>query len=140
MNPEIKQRWVYALRNDYKQQSDGKLRTNNGFCCLGVLCDLYLKDHKEEWELVSHSDESQSQDYYKCFDSSEILPRSVCRWAGLSSNNPILQVTEDPEGGEFETYYDDDELLVSKMSEDIACLNDTGYTFSSIADLIEKQL
>lgn len=139
MNPEIKQRWVYALRNDYRQQSDGKLRTNNGFCCLGVLCDLYLKDHKEEWELVSYSDESP-QDYYICSYSSDVLPKSVCLWAGLSSNNPILVVTEDPDGVEFETHYDDDELVVSKMSEDIACLNDTGYTFSSIADLIEKQL
>lgn len=41
MHPEIKQRWVEALRSGRYQQGQNVLRTTeNAFCCLGVLCDL----------------------------------------------------------------------------------------------------
>jgi hypothetical protein len=52
MNQEIKANWVAALRSgDYKQGA-GKLRAvSNNFCCLGVLCDLAVKEGVGEWEL-----------------------------------------------------------------------------------------
>lgn len=41
MNPEIKARWVAALRSGEYEQATGQLRNEHGeFCCLGVLCDL----------------------------------------------------------------------------------------------------
>jgi hypothetical protein len=41
MSPKRKKAWLEALRSgDYKQGA-GKLREqDNGFCCLGVLCDI----------------------------------------------------------------------------------------------------
>lgn len=37
---EIKKQWVEALRSGKYSQTSGRLRRQDGFCCLGVLCDL----------------------------------------------------------------------------------------------------
>lgn len=51
MNPSIKERWVQALRSgNYVQGTDLLRSKSNEFCCLGVLCDLYIQDHDEDWE------------------------------------------------------------------------------------------
>lgn len=41
MNPEIKAKWVEALRSGKYQQGRMALKNGDNFCCLGVLCDLY---------------------------------------------------------------------------------------------------
>jgi hypothetical protein len=52
MNPEIKKKWVKALRSGKYEQGRGNLKNSDGqFCCLGVLCDLYQQEHKDvEWK------------------------------------------------------------------------------------------
>lgn len=42
MNPELKKKWLRALRGDYYHQTRGALmsRYSGGFCCLGVLADV----------------------------------------------------------------------------------------------------
>jgi hypothetical protein len=40
MSLELKQKWVDALRSGEYRQSKCGLRTPDGFCCLGVLCDI----------------------------------------------------------------------------------------------------
>ena len=40
MDAELKARWVKALRSGEYQQGNGQLRSEDCFCCLGVLCDL----------------------------------------------------------------------------------------------------
>lgn len=40
MDPDIKAKWLAALRSGNYRQGMGWLRTSNGFCCLGVLCDV----------------------------------------------------------------------------------------------------
>lgn len=41
MNPEMKQKWLEALRSGKYQQGKHYLRTTQDqYCCLGVLCDL----------------------------------------------------------------------------------------------------
>lgn len=115
MKPEIKARWVAALRSgEYKQGTD-RLKTPNGeFCCLGVLCDLY---HKEKtagiWDGSGNLDGIQ-------------LPAScVMDWAGLLSDNP--------------------DVLAYGVSGPLSAHNDGDYShgplpFSEIADAIEAQL
>jgi hypothetical protein len=111
MNPQIKQKWVDALRSGDYQQGQCYLRTNSGFCCLGVLCDLYGKENNVEWqhnEVVGYFYENHSFS----------LPSSVLEWAGLEYCNPRV----------------DDE------TNSLAGLNDKGSTFIEIANLIEEQL
>jgi hypothetical protein len=40
MTPEVKSEWLRALRSGDYQQGKATLRGPNGFCCLGVLCDV----------------------------------------------------------------------------------------------------
>ena len=49
MNQQIKQRWIEALKSGEYQQGYEALRYNNKFCCLGVLTDLYIKEHGLQW-------------------------------------------------------------------------------------------
>lgn len=45
MNPDLKARWVAALRSGKYKQGYGALRpTEDTYCCLGVLCDIYAPD------------------------------------------------------------------------------------------------
>jgi hypothetical protein len=37
MNEQIKQRWIEALRSGEYEQTQGRLRDETGYCCLGVL-------------------------------------------------------------------------------------------------------
>lgn len=52
MNPDVKARWVAALRSGVYRQGDARVLNdgNGGFCCLGVLCDLFAKDAGVGWE------------------------------------------------------------------------------------------
>lgn len=51
---EVLDLWIAALRSGEYTQTVGKLKRSapapEGFCCLGVLCDLARKDGGEDWE------------------------------------------------------------------------------------------
>lgn len=40
MDAQLKAKWTAALRSDEFPQGRGRLRTKEGFCCLGVLCEV----------------------------------------------------------------------------------------------------
>ena len=37
----LRKAWIKALRSGKYEQTKGGLRNRKGFCCLGVLCDVY---------------------------------------------------------------------------------------------------
>ena len=113
MNPQIKQKWVSALRSGGYQQTKGRLHDEDGFCCLGVLCDLYLKENQLEWEPSTHYN-----NVYMFQDMVGCLPVSVKEWADLEYCNP----------------------RVDDQTDSLIGLNDSGSTFEQIADVIEEQL
>ena len=110
MNQQVKEKWVSALRSGDYEQTQNYLHKEDGFCCLGVLCDLYGKEHNVVWELVN------GDTYYAFQDKKAILPVSVVEWAGVEDENP--------------------EICKTPLSR----LNDNGSTFNEIADLIEEHL
>ena len=137
MNTKIKQKWVSALRSGEYEQGSEKLYSGRGYWCLGVLCDLYSKENGLKWEfrgddVIKTEDEivpSQLQkfDYFYFDDESEFLPESVMDWAELSVKNP--QVRVECEYGEDARFYVDE----------IANVNDSGYSFTQLAEIIENQ-
>lgn len=40
LNPDVKQRWIEALRSGKYEQGQGRLRDGDRYCCLGVLCEI----------------------------------------------------------------------------------------------------
>jgi len=51
MTPELKAKWLAALRSGNYKQGESFLRWNDTYCCLGVLCDVARK----HWEPVELS-------------------------------------------------------------------------------------
>lgn len=135
MNPQVKEKWLNALRSGEYEQATGKLKTPQGFCCLGVLTDLYVKEKNQDWILRSSDPEDiVDEDYYTFEQTDDFLPHSVMKWAGLDSNCPEVMI----ENEDYNEEYDDGECeyIPQKLSD----LNDDGMTFDKIADLIESQL
>lgn len=53
MQPELKQKWIEALRSGKYKQGVGVLRSaTDKFCCLGVLCDI---TDNNSWKLNSYA-------------------------------------------------------------------------------------
>lgn len=133
-DPELKARWLEALRSGEYKQSDSRLRNptaDGGFayCCLGVLCNLIDPDgwgvkYTSSWwhDRDPCSGETRGRDR-------SVLPSSLAR-----------RIFEYPEGIRTPSLtavriesYDDGR-------EHIAGLNDAGMTFADLADLIEEYL
>ena len=113
MNERIKKLWLEALRSGEYKQTKNYLRTGDGFCCLGVLCDLHSRETGHDW------DEVDGSYLYNIDDDSQTLPDDVKLWAGLNENNPQPQLADD----------------------NLATLNDQKeMTFGEIASLIEAGL
>lgn len=131
MNPQVKEKWIDALRSGKYEQGSEKLRTVNGYCCLGVLCDLYSQEQNTEWEFHGAFEEENTQptDYWYFEGESEFLPESVKEWAGLPDANPTVRVDVTEGESEGDWFYNDE----------IANLNDSGYNFNELSKLIEQQ-
>ena len=114
MKPEIKERWVKALRSGEYEQTTGILHGDEGYCCLGVLCDLYAKEHDVFWNYNSNTMR------YDMFGEDLNLPLKVVEWASVNRNPAVVQ-----EGMGTTT---------------LSFMNDGGFDFNQIAQIIEEQL
>jgi hypothetical protein len=113
MNQQVKQKWVDALKSGDYQQTRAALKDQSGFCCLGVLCDLYSKETGEDWV--------QDGRNYRFFENDKFPPIAVCDWAGfVNTSNPKVE-------------YGEERLPLTD-------LNDTGKSFKEIAAIIQEQL
>lgn len=116
MNAEVKKLWVEALRSgDYLQGRLSLRNEKNEYCCMGVLCDIYLQEHPKvpgspetNWEYKDEIDK------YQIDGEGNYLPEEVMKWAGLESKDPQCRETH------------------------LSYMNDMRkYTFKQIADQIE---
>lgn len=128
MNSEIKQQWLEALRSGKYEQGKGELKTPyGGFCCLGVLCDLYIKANPGimDWAVSPNSDlfrlvdPDDGQVLYNV--DTDHLPQEVANWSGFDSSRRFKMSEDYPE---------------KKISE----WNDGGYEFDTISNLLEKEV
>lgn len=120
MDSRIKQLWVDALRGpEFKQGSHAlRRKDSNGdsaYCCLGVLCELAARE-----EVIPPAHYSESLYQYTYAGSPHYLPPRVAEWAGLDSYNP-----------EVHSHFG---------VRPLANVNDSGESFSVIADYIEGEL
>jgi len=121
MKKKIAEKWVEALRSGkYKQGRHAlKYKTKAGVtrhCCLGVLCELYQKEHKVKLKtgVLSGTEELRSCKLTKFNECNATLPEKVMTWSGMMTDDGSLP---------------DNTTLAHK--------NDYGYSFEVIADLIE---
>lgn len=137
MKPEIANEWTEALRSGEYKQAKYTLRNEEGFCCLGVLCDIAAKHGVGAWGTPSkeeYHDDDDDINEYVFLGAYEVLPKEVMEWAGLKT-----------EGGELNlnlnliSFNDGYQKLLDEKDED-------GYSrkrefvppsdFNAIADII----
>ena len=117
------EKWVAALRSGEYKQGIGCLQSEDGFCCLGVACDVFAK-------------ETGVGKWVKCPDGAFVfkitrksedirLPDEVAAWLNMKTHIGALSmnVCESLDGCECCS---------------LADLNDHGKSFAEIADAIEK--
>lgn len=121
MKRDVAKKWVGALRSGkYKQIRNALKRVKNNqiesFCALGVLCDLYQKEHPDKPLVEVKLDSKTKNGNVVEIGGSEVeLPARVEKWAGIKKSSFL------PSAG----------LSIPE-------LNDRGTSFKKIADLIEK--
>lgn len=154
MNPERKAEWVLNLRSGNFAQGRNALKTESGaYCCLGVLCETaYQAGATEHWEApnadsdafygdeAAHANDSMDDEH----GSWATLPNNVQEWSGLKDRDPFVEVPTDHPRYEHTTLtpfkWDDATRSYTSKGARLSQLNDEGWTFEEIADLIESQL
>lgn len=114
LTPEekIRRRWVKALRSGKYKQGRNNLRSlHNEFCCLGVLCELAVKEG-----VIPEAIKKPAN--YNYLNEGGYPPEKVKRWAGLNFSQGV---------------YTEGINLTSLASK-----NDQGETFDAIATIIES--
>lgn len=121
MNPDIKTRWLAALRDPAAKQGKGRLgRVNGERCCLGVLCDIAVQDGVIDLPIpnsipergkVASPTAGPSLVYGPNGGYLDYLPREVVEWADAD---------------------DVDQQSLGRR-------NDGGSSFAQIADWIEEK-
>lgn len=110
MKDNIKRKWIYELRSGRHKQICGRLRDDNGIDALGVLNKIREKEEDIFWDIGTS---------YVFEGRTKVLPARTIEWAGL------------PRG---------DSKITLSSGKTIAELNDLGFTFEELADIVEKTL
>lgn len=128
MDANLKAQWVAALRSGEYDQGHGALKVEwygvkdqkPSYCCLGVLCDLIDPNGWED-NLWVHADADpvHNQGYSSSY---ALLPFSLVGKVGFTEDGELPGVTDR-----------------SGFRVTLASLNDAGFTFSQIADIVENQ-
>ena len=122
MNKELKQKWINALRSDKYHQCIEKLKNQTGFSVLGVLCDV---SGLGKW--------NNDNSYLGSFVT---LPSKIRNKENLLFD-PLISI-------ELLTLAEHIKLIQMKnyspeeFSVPISILNDCGFSFKRLADIIEE--
>lgn len=107
---EFRTSWIAALRSDeYKQRRGQLCRVDGSFCCLGVACELLVKEGMLERQGQGYRAGKELREGY--------LPGRSCKFIGLRSRGGLPRGEELPLSG----------------------LNDTGKSFEEIATALETE-
>lgn len=115
MKQDIAVKWVEALRSGKYQQARSRLYDGEGYCCLGVLC-----------EVMGHKFTKQPNGSFSIAGSDSVLPDVVEEAAGMNSRNGHSR--------KIILYGPSNARHSNLLSE----ANDDGATFAQIADHIEN--
>jgi hypothetical protein len=121
MNPEVKTKWLEALRSGRFAQTRGKLhRKNDGYCCLGVLAEVLGCT----WQTVEGKNDGDQM-----FPFLDGINEAKLGTIDQSEINNILGDTLLQKAA-----------LKPRQQSALAEMNDNGRTFAEIADYIEATL
>lgn len=111
MKSELKERWIAALRSGEYKQTREYLCDEQGWCCLGVLCNLV---DKNRWSSPPEERETYALEY--CFGDNRYDHE-------FPDEDWLVDIG-----------------LIPSLARDLAYKNDSYETFSNIADYIEENV
>lgn len=135
MKIDIAKQWSDALKSGAYNQGQGKLHATDYagtcmYCCLGVLCDLFMQQNPDELDVqvVTRKSDAFPQHFqmlnknedalYVYDNDSLVLPLRVREWSGM---NDAL--------GRYTNEYG--------IQDSLAELNDHGMSFTLLANVID---
>lgn len=143
MDQQVKELWVEALRDPNRKQAIEKLEDakTGAQCCLGVLCEVLIKNELmpelERFEIEVFQDVVNIEYGVSIADKNgAVLPSQVVKRVGLTSSTGEIPV--DKRKWTYPEYYGEDGRKEDKLAFALSELNDKGYTFNQIADIIEE--
>ena len=103
-------KWTAALRSGNYSRAKGHLRTKDGFCCLGVACDVYAKETgKGKWEEKGKGKKWGKIPFTRFVSgrstACHFLPNDVMDWLGLDRSSFVIDdlvKMNDADGANFE--------------------------------------
>lgn len=131
LRPEVREKWVSALRSGEYPQTTGRLHDEDGYCCLGVLCEVAIK----EGVSIAKGPRYDGRVFYD--DKEDLPPHSVAEWA-TTGGDPDPTWALDVEWASLPGETPEYGVHQSDWVE-LTELNDSAHlTFEQIAYLIEK--
>jgi hypothetical protein len=132
MDAKIKADWIKALRSGEYEQGMGKLQVDGKFCCLGVLCELAPNVHRVSTTVSgivvygSGTSDNREENY---------PPTAAWLWAGWVEKDPFVETgfSQAPDGSALAS---SDTYGNPRRGCYLSNLNDAGFTFDQIADVI----
>ena len=114
--------WIAALESEKYKQVTSKLHDYKGHCCLGVACEVVILQQQDLHfpNAVPWEDHGTG---YSLFGSSAVPPKEILTQLGFRA-----------EAGEFEIPAP--EVGCMKNTFSLTELNDAGFTFAQIADVV----
>ena len=116
MNKRIKKQWTTELRSEWIQGEGQLMDGDDRACCLGVLCDIAIREGIiKPWKYDANDGN------WKVDGSYVDLPIAVMKWARLESSDPVINginLSKHNDG------YTAEEIISPKSFEEIANLID----------------
>lgn len=93
MFAEIKEKWLAAINGGGYTQGKGFLLKNRCYCIGGVLCDLYMRQHRRKWKLDIGTSGRKSLPFPEGGENRawRWIPEPICAWAGLDPKDAKLK-------------------------------------------------
>lgn len=130
MKRAAKEEWIKRLRSGEYAQGRSALRSSDGYCCLGILCevavdagvaDRFARGEASDGYVYGPRDDDPN--YYPQ-RSPYYLPTVVVDWAGLhdfgTGSDPVV--------------------TINGVETNVSSHNDAGVSFAEIAQAIEDQV
>ena len=117
MREYVKDKWIAALKSGKYKQTRGCLNDGNGYCCLGVLCEVFIAegnvlDVGTKGSVVTYNNGS-----VVTYNGEETYPPpDVLRWAGIQHVNG----------------------MASGVNYSVTAVNDVAYSFTPSIEYIEQ--
>lgn len=134
---DLRERWLQALESEKYPQTKGSLKTKDGFCVLGVLCQEYDPNGWVEDDSLDGTCQFPSYDNPEYLTYSQWMEENGDEYVGIDPHNDYLE-SHHARRWLFEEGFPPEEVTRSVGLENLACIkladmNDSGLPFPKIA-------